>query len=82
MSQPPNPHSPLIAWPELESLIPYTRQHILRLEKEGKFPKRVRVGEARIAWVREEVEHWIADRIAARDQHRPGFPAPLPLVEA
>jgi prophage regulatory protein len=32
----------------------------------GEFPKPVRLGERRIAYVRAEVEAWISDRIAAR----------------
>jgi prophage regulatory protein len=32
-------------------MVPYTPQHILRLEKEGKFPRRVQVGPNRVAWL-------------------------------
>lgn len=33
----------------------------------GNFPKPVPIGEKRIAFVRAEVEQWIAERIAERD---------------
>jgi prophage regulatory protein len=46
--------------------IPLCRSQIWRLEKAGKFPKRVAVSAARCAWVEAEIDKWIADRIAAR----------------
>ncbi len=45
----------------------YSPQHIARLEKAGKYPKRVRLGQGRVAYVEEEVDQWIEDRIAERD---------------
>jgi predicted DNA-binding transcriptional regulator AlpA len=32
-----------------------------RLEKRGRFPKRVRIGGRRVAWRKAEIEAWIAD---------------------
>src|SRR5438067_572351 len=46
----------------------YTRRHVDRLEAEGKFPKRVPVGDARVAWVAQEVRDWIEKRINARER--------------
>ena len=43
---------------ELRRLVPYAPQHILRLEKQGKFPKRIKVGERRVVWRSEEVMAW------------------------
>jgi prophage regulatory protein len=42
-----------------------------RLEKRGKFPRRIKIGDAdavngRIAWSRAEVMAWLAARMAAR----------------
>ena len=45
----------------------YGRVQRWRLEKQGLFPKRVRLGERRIAWVADEVDAWIAKRVAERD---------------
>ena len=58
----------LVSKKELRSVygIPYSPQHIARLEHAGRFPKRLRLGECRVAWVAEEVEGWIAVRIAQR----------------
>lgn len=56
----------LIGRDELLALVPFTIQHIYRLEKAGKFPRRVQVGEHRVAWVLSEIETYIADRMARR----------------
>src|SRR5436853_1806194 len=47
--------------------VPYCFAHIARLEAAGQFPKRVRLGACRVAWVAEEVEGWIDERVANRD---------------
>jgi prophage regulatory protein len=45
---------------ELRLIVPYSPQHILRLEKQGKFPKRVRIGARRVGWYLADVEAWLA----------------------
>lgn len=57
----------IITRKELRTLVPYTPQHILRLEKQGKFPKRIQVGDNRVGWLLIEVEQWIEARAAERD---------------
>ncbi len=57
----------LITKAELRRIVPYTSQHILRLEKRGLFPRRVQVGTNRVAWLVSECEQWGAARIAERD---------------
>ena len=58
----------LVSKKELKSLgIPYSPQHIARLEKVGKFPKRIKLGGCRVAWCYQEVCDWIDQRIAQRD---------------
>ncbi len=54
---------------ELRSLfgVPYSFAHIARLEAAGQFPKRVRLGACRVAWLAEEVQNWIDERVATRD---------------
>ena len=52
----------IIDWKVLKTLIPYSRQHIARLEQAGRFPKRVRLGNgprSRCGWVYDEVQEWI-----------------------
>jgi prophage regulatory protein len=38
--------------------IPYTRQHLARLEKDGKFPTRVQIGANRVGWWEAEIEEF------------------------
>ena len=52
---------------ELRRLVPYTPQHILRLEKKGKFPKRIKVGERRVGWWLHEVMAWLEQK-SGKDQ--------------
>ena len=47
----------------------YSPAHIARLEKCGRFPKRVRLGTGRVGWIDSEVEDWLKARIAERDAH-------------
>ena len=56
----------LIGKSELLTMVPFTIQHIYRLEKVGQFPRRVQVGQHRVAWVQSEIEAYIAVRIAQR----------------
>ncbi len=58
----------LINFPELKAVkgISYTRQHIGRLEKAGKFPRRVPVGDHRVAWVEAEIDAHILRQMASR----------------
>ena len=58
----------LVSKKELKSVygVPYSFAHIARLEAAGQFPKRIRLGACRVAWVAEEVETWIDERIANR----------------
>ena len=46
----------IIGWKQLKEMQPYSRQHISRLEKDRKFPVRVKLGQNRVGWVLEEVE--------------------------
>ena len=59
----------LVTKKELRSLfgVPYSFAHIARLEAAGQFPKRVRLGACRVAWLAEEVQGWIDERVATRD---------------
>jgi prophage regulatory protein len=46
--------------------IPWTRQHVRRQEHRGKFPKRVQLGDNTVGWVEQEIDEWIANRLAER----------------
>lgn len=56
----------LIDQKDLRELIQYSPQHIHRLEKAGKFPKRVRLGANRVGWLASEIEEWIEEKILER----------------
>jgi len=61
----------IITKEELREMVPYTSQHIQRLENEGKFPRRVKLGDNRVGWVLSEVEEWLEVRMAARPRVTP-----------
>lgn len=52
---------------ELRGLVLYSPAHIDRLEKQGLFPKRVRLGPGRVGWIEAEVLEWLRERIVQRD---------------
>ena len=55
--------------------IPFTNKHLLKLEADGKFPKRVKLGEQTNAWVEEEIDAYQAALVAARNpQVEPAIP--------
>jgi prophage regulatory protein len=51
---------------ELARLVPFSLNHIRRLEYAGTFPKRVRLGANRVGWVLAEVEQWLQNRMKDR----------------
>lgn len=51
---------------QVTELTSYTPQHIYRLERAGKFPARIRMGQNRVAWRLADVEKWFADRPTVR----------------
>ena len=59
----------LVSWKQLKEIygLPYCRQHISRLEDMGQFPKRLKLGNCRVAWLVEEVEAWISSKLSDRE---------------
>jgi prophage regulatory protein len=53
----------IITKKELRLMVPYSPQHILRLEKRGKFPNRVQLGARRVGWYLHEVNGWLQQRL-------------------
>ena len=56
-------HSDLMLAPEVDARVQYSRAHLYRLENQGEFPKRRRIGRNRIAWERAEVEQWLSNKM-------------------
>jgi prophage regulatory protein len=52
--------------------IAYSKPHLWRLEKAGKFPKRVMVGAGRYGYVESEIDGYIDQKIAERDTGKRG----------
>ena len=50
--------------------IGYSKPHLWRLEKAGKFPKRVAIGAGRYGYVESEIDDYITQKIAERDAGR------------
>jgi prophage regulatory protein len=71
--------SRLLKFDELKDLkgISYTRVHLLRLEKLGKFPRRVRLSDVTVKWDEDEIDAWVE---AKKNQRTVvSSPAPIPL---
>jgi len=51
---------------ERREIVPYSDMHIWRLEQDGQFPKRIKLGPNRVGWSLQEVLDWIEERKAAR----------------
>jgi prophage regulatory protein len=49
---------------EVQQLVPYSKMHIDRLEKDGRFPKRIRLGAGRVVWLQSEVMTWLQSKRA------------------
>jgi prophage regulatory protein len=47
---------------QLRYLVPFTTQHLNRLEKKGLFPQRRQLGPNRVAWLESEVLAWCESR--------------------
>jgi len=60
----------IIDWKTLRELVPLSRVHVGRLEKAGKFPKRVQISDARVGWIASEIEDFLQARAALRETDR------------
>ena len=49
----------LISKKELRTIVLYSPSHIDRMEKAGTFPKRVRLGQNRVAWWKSDIQKWL-----------------------
>jgi prophage regulatory protein len=54
----------LILRPERKRLVPLSDATIWRLERAGKFPRRILISEKRVAWRRSDIEAWLKKRAA------------------
>jgi prophage regulatory protein len=57
----------LLSRNKLEDLgIDYSNVHLLRMEEEGKFPKRLYLSPAKVAWVESEIMEYLTRCVASR----------------
>jgi prophage regulatory protein len=59
----------LLSYPELkeEKGIRWSDQHLGRLERAGRFPKRVRIGPKTVGWLEDEIDAHTDALVAERD---------------
>ena len=53
---------------EVLSLVAISKSEVARLEKSGRFPRRIALTPRCTAYILQEIEDWIAERIAERGQ--------------
>jgi prophage regulatory protein len=60
----------LVSFPKLKSRygVPFSRRHLLTLEGNKQFPRRVPIGANRVGWVEAEIEAWIDGKVAEARQ--------------
>ena len=57
----------ILLFPELRPRgVVHCRRHLDRLEAQGKFPKRVLLGDRRVGWVADEIDAYVDHAIASR----------------
>jgi len=54
--------------PQVEEMTGRKRSAIYREISEGRFPKPIKLGPRAVGWLSDEVQSWIKQRIAERDQ--------------
>lgn len=56
----------IIRKPELLNMLGLSDPTVYRMEKAGRFPKRLQLGGNSVGWLASEVEGWFSERAAAR----------------
>jgi prophage regulatory protein len=62
--------------------IPFSRQHIRRLQRVSKFPQSVPFGDNTEVFIDEEIDQWVADRLAERDARAAALVTQHALLES
>ncbi len=57
----------VIRKPELLNMVGLSDPTIWRMEREGSFPKRLRLGGNSCGWLESEVTNWLSERMEARN---------------
>ena len=56
----------ILKWKDLAPIVGLCRATLWRMEKDGDFPKRIRISERCVGWLEHEVEAWLDERMANR----------------
>ena len=59
----------VLSYPDLRDRkgIVWSRAHVYRMVRAGKFPAPLKLGEGTTAWLEAEIDRWLADHVAERD---------------
>jgi prophage regulatory protein len=62
----------VLSYPELRNKkgIVWSRAHVYRLIRAGKFPQPLKLGEGTTAWLEEEIDRWLALHVSERPSAR------------
>jgi prophage regulatory protein len=68
MNHEQHPLPRLLTWRQLKEVfgIPYSREHVRRLEKAGKFPPRLCLSPQKVAWLKGDILAWLQARADER----------------
>lgn len=57
----------LLCFADLKAIgIRYSREHLWRLERENKFPRRIYLSPQKPVWIEEEILNWLQERMNER----------------
>lgn len=63
-----NAENVILRWPETSQITGFrSKSHVEKMERNGLFPKSVKIGPRAKGWLKAEVEDWLRERIAQRD---------------
>ena len=65
---PPNPAPRLLRLPDVLARVGLRRSRLYDLIAAGRFPKPVKLSERAVAWRDDEIDEWVRQRIAERDE--------------
>ena len=62
----PHQHLRVLRLPQVRQVTGLGRSMIYQLEAEKRFPSRIKIGARAVGWLHEEVQQWLAERVAQR----------------
>lgn len=56
---------------QIKEKVGFCAHHCARLERQGQFPKRVRLGPNAVGWLETEIDEWLRERERVEPEARP-----------